>query len=80
MASVSPEKSVLVAWHDWLKKIGAVADGDRLTRVVIDVACDSVAKVYVEKYGSTAMLEVEPPDVEGTQVTVVGDGAKRTYT
>ena len=80
MSSITPDNGVLAAWHDWLKRIGAVADDEMVYRVVIDVACDSVAKVYVEKYGSTAMLEVEPPDVEGTQVTVVGDGAKRTYT
>lgn len=60
-----------IEWWSWLKEAGIVRDGDAVTRVVIDIKCEDVVCIYVERLDSKRLIELSPPSIEGTKITVV---------
>lgn len=55
---------------DWLKAEGLPIDECR--RVIIDITVGAPVVIYVEKYGTHAMLELLPPDIKAAQIVVTG--------
>lgn len=55
-----------VLWQ-WLVDAGICHDGDRVTRVVIDMGVNDVVQVYVQKLGDERVLSVSPPAVVWTE-------------
>lgn len=53
----------------WASALGV--DPSETRRVVIDASVGAVVKVYVEKYGTEAVLQIAPPSGD-LDVTVVG--------
>ena len=39
-----------VAVWEWLKRSGIVAESDQVTRVIIDIPCEDIVRVYVTKF------------------------------
>lgn len=66
-------KDVLMA-NDFIGKWAEALNLDPrdCQRVVIDAQVGSIVRVYVSKVGSEALLNVEPPDASGVNITVVG--------
>lgn len=56
--------------QQWAEALGL--DPSECRRVVIDAEVDNVVRVYVEKYGTTRLLDVQPPDPSSVHVTVLG--------
>ena len=65
------DETTSMEWWRWLKKAGIVRDGDAVTRVVIDIKCDEVVCIYVERLDTKRLIELSPPSIEGTKITVV---------
>ena len=76
MAKMSKPPIRADALIDWFVECGLITPGQRVRRVVIDAEADSVVKVYVEMYGTTAMLGVRPPKWSPAQVTIITKGDK----
>lgn len=56
---------------DWLRRSGIIPENTR--RVVIDAKVNDVVMIYIEQYGTTALLDVDPPPEFFTaQVKIVG--------
>ena len=63
---------------DWFHKCGFPLPPDQqVYRIVIDAKVDEPVKVYIEMFGTTKMLDVMPPDISPTQITIVGAGDKQ---
>jgi len=61
------------ALTEWFCECGLpVHPEHKVSRIVIDAQADHAVKVYVEMFGTTAMLAVKPPEFSPTQITVVG--------
>ena len=71
MAKMSKPPIRADALIDWFVECGLITTNQRVRRVVIDAEADSVVKVYVELYGTSAMLDVEPPRFSPAQVMVI---------
>ena len=71
MARASRPRITGDALFDWLVECGLIAPGLNVRRVVIDAATGSAVKAYVELYGTSAMLDVEPPRFSPAQVMVI---------
>lgn len=58
----------------WIQQIVAALgfDPNECRRIVIDATAGKVVTIYVEKYGSEALLDLAPPDVAGLNISVVG--------
>jgi hypothetical protein len=57
--------------HEWLKRAKIYTDGQAVRRVVIDIAVEEPVRVYVEQYGTDALLDVQPPDMSGAKVAIL---------
>ena len=56
---------------DWLRLIGI--DTATTRRVVIDIPSNGAVTIYIEKFGTRAMLSVEPPPELGTAIKIDAD-------
>lgn len=67
-----PEIIHSLALRDWLIKIGV--DPSTSRRVVIDIPHDGAVMIYVERFGDTRMLEIEPPSKLTTAIKITQEG------
>ena len=61
------------AFLNHLEEIGVLRPNSQTKRVIIDAAWNSAIFVYVEELGTGRMLKLEPPDVSGMAVVIMGD-------
>lgn len=54
-----------------LIKAGIIPENTR--RVVIDITAGQAARLYVEEYGTEALLDLIPPNIEGAEIIVNGE-------
>lgn len=55
--------------HALIERLGL--DKQKVRRLVIDCPCDGPILIYVELYGTTEVLDIEPPNVEECKVQVL---------
>ena len=70
MARYIPPPIKSDALIDWFRECGFPVEN--ASRIVIDAQTGEVLKVYVEMFGTTAMLDMKPPDFSRAQITIVG--------
>lgn len=63
------------AFLGWLESFGIVPKNTR--RVVIDAAHDRAVMIYIEAYGTSEMIEAEPPPELRTNVTILRDSPRK---
>ena len=56
-----------------LQALGILRGDSPTQRVIIDAAYDAPIRVYIQDLGTTRLLKMEPPDVSGMQVVIVGN-------
>ena len=61
------------AFLQHLEEIGILRKNSPTQRVIIDAAYDAPIRVYIQDLGTTRLLKMEPPDVSGMQVVIVGN-------
>jgi len=71
MARYRPPTIKSDALIDWFVKSGLIGPDQAARRVVIDAETGSAVRVYVELFGTTKMLDVEPPQLSPAQVTII---------
>jgi len=67
------QSDILTGWGflDWLEKLGIVPPEVR--RVIIDARFDGPVVIYVEKLGTTKLIQFEPPDISQARVHIIED-------
>ena len=55
-----------------LQELGIIREDSPTQRVIIDAVYNDVIKVYIQDLGTTRLLNMEPPDVSGMEVVIVG--------
>lgn len=61
---------------EFLKKVTGI-DPIYLRRVIIDISIDDIVKVYVEKFASTEMLELNfPTEIKNAEIKILGKEEK----
>lgn len=55
--------------QQWAEALGI--DPSECRRVVIDASVNNVLLVYVEKIGTTRLLDIQPPNPGSVQLTVL---------
>ena len=59
------------AFLEWLERFGLIPENTR--RVVIEASVDSAVMIYAELFGTSPMVEVDPPpELRGARVVVNG--------
>lgn len=56
---------------EFIRKLGL--DPDLTRRVIVDIPCDNVVKVYVEGYADKAAFQIDPSPL------IQGEGGYRVY-
>ena len=57
-------ESVIEKWKPWLRSIGVDVDGQPITRVLVDINVDEIARVYIERYGDLRLEDPPPLGIE----------------
>jgi len=56
---------------DWLKRAGILREGDSARRVIIDIPCDGLVSIWVERLDSAKMLALAPSSCRDAVITVL---------